>query len=209
MIADLAARAEVTVTVIKRRGWAKSDIKRVSRDGLDAILKDYSDKNVFIRWLGRRQMRRETRALHQLAGIDGVPACFGEHQTGSGLLLEPMRGEPISLWQGRSAEQIVPMLARLEALVDAIHARGVAHLDLRKRDNILVAPDGQPAVIDFNASFGFRPGGLFHRLFFPVFRAVDLAALLKWKAHLLPDAMTADERKRHRRMIRLRRFLSA
>ena len=98
------------------------------------------------------------------------------------------------------------MLGRLVALVAAIHERGVAHLDLRKRDNVLIRCDGAPSIIDFNASISFRPGGLAARLFFPALRTVDQAAILKWKLHLAPQLLTPEERRWPRRVTRLRRF---
>jgi tRNA A-37 threonylcarbamoyl transferase component Bud32 len=202
---ETATTPEVTVTIVKRRGWAKADIKKLSLNGLQAILKDYADKNLFVRWLGRLQMGREVRALERLEGIAGVPSFLGKRAP-CGVLLEPMKGEPINQWRGDSEDQIASMFHRLDELVAAIHARGVVHLDLRKYDNILIAVEGAPSIIDFNASVRFRPGSLAARLFFRMFRAVDRAALLKWKAQRIPAAMTADEIRLLRRMTRLRRF---
>ena len=197
--------ADLLVTVVKRGPWGKADILRLSYDGGEAILKDFSAKSAPVRWLGKRQLRRERRALDRLAGVSGVPAVLGDLPP-HGLFLQPMRGEAITRWRRRPRPEIPPMLERLAALVERIHARGVAHLDLRKRDNILVAADGTPSVIDFNASVAFRPGSLGARLLFPVLRAVDRSALLKWKALLLPDQLTPGERRRHRRMTLIRRL---
>jgi tRNA A-37 threonylcarbamoyl transferase component Bud32 len=197
--------ADLSVTVVKKGPWGKADILRLTYDGGEAILKDFSAKSAPVRWLGRRQLRSERRALDRLAGLAGVPAVLGALPP-YGLFLQPMRGEAITRWRRRPRPEIAPMLERLAALVGSIHARGVAHLDLRKRDNILVAADGTPSVIDFNASLAFRPGSTAARMFLPVLRAVDRAALLKWKAFLLPDALTPAERRRHRRMSLLRRL---
>lgn len=202
---EVAATPEVTVTIIKRRGWAKADIKKLSLNGLQAILKDFADKNLFVRWLGRLQMRREIRALTRLSGLDGTPSYFGRLAP-CGIMLEVMKGQPINQWRSERPADIAAVFRRLAALVAAMHRRGVAHLDLRKYDNILVAVDGTPSIIDFNASVCVTPGGLAARLFFPLFRAIDRAALLKWKSQLCPAAMTGDEIRLHRRMTRLRRF---
>jgi serine/threonine protein kinase len=98
------------------------------------------------------------------------------------------------------------MFERLTRLVDQIHARGVAHIDLRKRDNILIGRDGAPRIIDFNASFCFEPGSLGARVLFPFMRQIDTAALLKWKSRLAPGLLTPEETRRHRVMSFLRRF---
>ena len=193
------------VTVIKRGPWGKADILRLHHDSGEAILKDYSAKSAPVRWFGRRQLLRERRALARLAGLRGVPSDLGE-MASCGLLMEAMHGVPITRWRRRPVEQIAALFERLGALVDAIHARGVVHLDLRKRDNILIDADGAPSVIDFNASVCFEPGSVGGRLVLPLLRRVDQAALLKWKAFLLPAGLSAAESRRHRRMRLLRRF---
>jgi serine/threonine protein kinase len=202
---EIATTPGVTITLMKRQGWAKADIKKLTSDGTNAILKDFADKTAFARWLGRRQISREIKALARLKGIPGVPSSIGEVGP-CGLLLEMVTGEPVTRWRRRSRAEIEPMFIRLTRLVDAIHARGVAHLDLRKRDNVLISADGAPSIIDFNASIKLVPGGLAARLFFPMLRAIDRSALLKWKAHLLPEALSPEERGRLRRMTWLRRL---
>jgi len=201
----VAFPGSLSVTVIKRGPWGKADILRLHHASGEAILKDYTAKSAPVRWFGRRQLRRERRALARLAGLRGVPADLGEVAP-CGLLMESMHGVPITRWRRRPAEELVALFGRLETLVDRMHARGVAHLDLRKRDNILIGADGTPSVIDFNASVCFEPGSMGARLFFPVLRRVDQAALLKWKAFLLPAGLSAAESRRHRRMRLLRRF---
>lgn len=205
MESTAALPASLSVTVIKRGAWGKADVLRLRHQSGEAILKDYSSKSAPVRWFGRRQILRERRALARLQGLRGVPRDLGEVAP-CGLLMEAVEGEPITRWRRRPAEQIAPVMERLGTLVDSIHARGVAHLDLRKRDNILVAPDGWPSVIDFNASVCFEPTSLGARFLFPLLRRVDHSAVLKWKSFLLPDAMSPSETRRHRRMRRLRRF---
>lgn len=202
---DVAPTRETGVTIMKRRGWAKADIKILSLNGLQAILKDFSEKNRIVRLVGRVQMRREVQALKRLDGLAGVPSYLGMHPP-CGLLLEPMKGVPINQWRGGSRKQAVAMFRRLDHLVAAVHSRMVVHLDLRKYDNILVADAGVPSLIDFNASVCFKPGGLMARLFFPMFRAIDRAGMLKWKEQSCPEAMTDGEIRLLRRMTRLRRL---
>ena len=98
------------------------------------------------------------------------------------------------------------MFERLDRLVEAIHSRGIVHLDLRKRDNILITSSGQPRIIDFNASLCFQPGSLLGRLLLPLLRRIDTSAVLKWKSRLAPDLLTAKEKRRHRRMSLARRL---
>lgn len=195
----------VRVTVLHRGGWLKADVKEVSFEKDRAILKDFSDKSWPARLLGRRQVLREVRALTRLQGIPGVPVCYGEAGR-FGVLMERVEGERITRWCRTRPDQIQTMFARLVRLVADIHARGVAHIDLRKRDNILIDPAGSPRIIDFNASFCFEPGGSGARFLFPLLRRVDTAAVLKWKARLAPHLLTRSETRRHRMMSALRRL---
>lgn len=197
--------ASLTVTVLKRGPWGKADVLRIAHASGEAILKDFSSKSAPVRWFGRRQLRRERRALRRLQGLLGVPAFLAEVPS-CGLLMTKIDGEPITRWRAKPPGEIALMMERLSALVDRMHARGVAHLDLRKRDNILIGADGWPGVIDFNASVCFAAGTMRAALFFPILRRVDHAAVLKWKSFLLPQGLTPEEARRHRRMSRLRRF---
>jgi serine/threonine protein kinase len=193
------------VSVLKRGPWFKADILRFSHPGGAMILKDFSSKSRLIRWFGRRQLKREQRALRRLRGLQGIPRVLGEVKPYA-LLLEPMHGGAITRFRRRRPEEIAPMLERLGRLVEAMHARGVAHLDLRKRDNILVTEGGEPSIIDFNASIAFEPGSIAARLFFPLLRGVDRGGVLKWRHFLLPDCLSEREQRRIRRQSRLRRL---
>ena len=200
-----AAATPLTIQIIRQGSWAKPDIKSVVYGSDRAILKDFSDKSWLVRLLGRRQVAREMRALRRLSGIAGIPRCYGEAGAIS-ILMEPIEGERITRWCRRKRDAAGPMFEKLQRLVGQIHARGVAHIDLRKRDNILVTEDGRPCIIDFNASFCFDPAGLGARFLFPILRRIDDSALLKWKSRLAPELLTEAETARHRLMSRLRRL---
>ena len=195
----------LSATLMRRGHWAKADIKRASTDHGNAILKDFAHKHWMVQSIGRLQHRRETGALARLKGIPGIPSCFGS-VVPCGLLLEEIKGERITRWRRRSSEEIERMFESLTRLVDAMHARGVAHLDLRKRDNILIRQDGTPGIIDFNASVYLEPGRLPARLLLPILRWVDQQALLKWKLLLRPSLLTPEQRRQHRFANFLRRL---
>ena len=200
-----AAATPLTIQIIRQGSWAKPDIKCVAYGDDRAVLKEFSDKSWPVRLLGRRQVVLETRALRRLQGIAGIPKCYGEAGA-FGILMEPIEGERITRWCRSERPEVGPMFEKLKRLLDQIHARGVAHIDLRKRDNILIQDDGRPCIIDFNASFCFDPAGVGARFLFPILRRIDESAVLKWKSRLAPELLTPAESARHRLMDRLRRL---
>lgn len=138
----------------------------------------------WLRWLAVRLMRREARALAVLEGLDGVPE-----------LLRVSRYElDRSYIAGRPLHEARPADARYfasaQTLVRRLHARDVAHNDLAKEPNLLVTPDGHPALIDFQlAWFAPRRGRLFRAL-----ARDDLRHLLKHKRTYCPGELTNRER---------------
>ncbi|MBM4347192.1 MAG: hypothetical protein FJ107_03570 [Deltaproteobacteria bacterium] len=94
----------------------------------------------------------------------------------------------------------------LDDVLKAIHSRGVVHMDLRHKGNILVSEKGDPFLIDFNSGFSFKEKGLLHRLFFPLLRWVDYGGLLKLKERISPSSMTLEETDFLKRFNRLRKL---
>jgi len=192
-------------TLLRRGGWAKADIRTAPHGPGQAIHKDFSAKAWPVRLAGRAQVAAEVRSLQRLRGVRGIPACYGmvgRH----GLLMERIDGERITRWCRLHPDGAASMFEQLVELVERMHARGVYHLDLRKRDNILVTPAGRPCIIDFNASLRLTPGSLAARCLAPILRRVDHGAILKWKARLAPGLLTEAEGHRYRRESLLRRL---
>lgn len=122
-------------------------------------VKDFSHTPWWFRVLvARRSLARESRAYARLQGVAGIPACLGMEGPDR-LVLERAGGRPLD----QLAPGAVPAVAfdRLEQLIDAIHARGVAIADLH-RSNVLVDEQGNIALIDFAlarcARDSHRPG---------------------------------------------------
>ena len=76
---------------------------------------------------------------------------------------------------------------RLAAALAEMHRRGVVHLDLRHRSNVMVGEAGEPILIDFGSAFCFRPGSLRARLLLPPLARLDRLALAKWRSRLVGD----------------------
>jgi len=113
------------------------------------LVKDYRRRGPLIRLYGRLCLNREERALRLLAGLKGVPALVardGPHV----LSMEFIEAVPVHDLR-RTAKVPDGFVDRLEQLLLAVEARGVAHADPHMR-NILCDREGQPYLIDFSTS---------------------------------------------------------
>ena len=138
----------------------------LKRDGLGAIwrvddavgrpcvVRDWRAAPLPMRPVARVLADREARALqhlsrHRRAG-SGWPAALQIRGASIGRPGELaarsfLAGVPLV-----EAERLaLDYFERLEELVAELHAAGVCHNDLHKEQNVLVLPDGRPALIDF------------------------------------------------------------
>lgn len=105
-------------------------------------------------WLGRRLAAREAWALNRLADLPGVPVpCGSVFVEGcaweNAVAHEYIAGRPLTSHDHPSDE----FFPRLHGLLAAIHRRGIAYVDLHKRENIVVGEDGRPYLVDFQVHF--------------------------------------------------------
>jgi predicted Ser/Thr protein kinase len=148
------------------------------------------------RWLRLAMLRRECKAYGRVAGISGIPRCFGLEADGS-LVLEFMAGEPY--------RESVPALQdrerffrRLKEQIQAIHAAGVAHADLKRRGNLLISPEGEPILLDFgSAVFHQRDGSWWNHFLFRQACRMDLNAWVKLKYRRRYDLVTPEDQKHY------------
>lgn len=139
-------------------------------------------------WLGRWLVAREVRLYEMFSDLPGVPPLLGRRAK-DGLFHAYVEGH--SLQKGeRVSDDFFPELQRL---LDAVHSRDAAYVDLEKRDNILVGDDGRPYLIDFQISWHWplRRGGnsLPARWLLRRLQAGDRYHLLKhWRRHR-PDQL--------------------
>ena len=148
-------------------------------EGEDLIVKSAMGRGA-LRLLRQRTLLREYEAYRRMEGVAGIPRCHGL-VAGRYLVLEFIRGTPFrqAQWQDRDR-----WFAEFLAVLQAIHARGVSHGDLKSKTNILVTEDEKPCVIDFGTAFVSKPG--FHPVnnwLFEHGRRMDLNAWVKHKNH--------------------------
>jgi serine/threonine protein kinase len=167
----------------------------VVRAGEDeAVLKDYSHCDRLFAWLvGPLLVWRETSALARLQGTPGVPRLIRKLGARA-FLMEHLRGADKAKKQPQTTQP--EFYERLRQLVDRIHARGVAHCDMRRSANILVDPAGQPYLVDFVSCAFLRPW--WHPLgwMFPLLCQADRDAIIKLKHRAAPELLSEAERGR-------------
>jgi predicted Ser/Thr protein kinase len=164
-------------------GFLSPAVSVVEHEGRPAVLKDYRGKNALTRTLlAPALVRREFEALRHLEGIPGIPRAYAVLERRA-LLLEYIEGRTINKFRAGELPDVV--FERLCETVRAMHRRGVVHLDLRQKKNIVVAGD-RPWILDFaNALRGRVASKL---------RGVDESALLKFKLRNFPHLVTGADR---------------
>jgi hypothetical protein len=150
------------VETLKHDSWAATAVYRSARR--TAKCKFNRTQPICLlpmRWLGRLLAVREKWFMDRLAGIQGIPVSLGEVHVDGRPLANAVAHEWIAghaLAEGeRVDDRFFPMLA---AILAAVHRRGVAHVDLHKRENLLVDDAGRPHLIDYQISFGIPTGGV-------------------------------------------------
>lgn len=187
--------------LLREGRWANARVTKVTLDGVDWVVKDFAPRDWWVRQLvGRFLLRRELRALWRLQGLDGVPAqAFRVDAFALAARFIPgvtLNHAPPQALDGA-------FFVALEALFDAIHARGLVHLDSRGARNLLLTPQGTPAVIDFQAALatGWLPLALRRRL-----EAIDTSGVYKNWLRLAPQSLDAARRARLEQATRWRRL---
>lgn len=99
-------------------------------------------------WVGRILSAKEVAALTRLDGVPGVPRLIGRWGK-TGLIREYVDGCTLADAQ-KIGDEFHP---RLRTLIEELHRRGMAFVDLEKRENVLVGEDGNPYLFDFQISW--------------------------------------------------------
>ena len=159
-------------------------ITLVTHEGRSAVLKDYRSRNPVTNVLAPVMVRREFNILRHLAGIRGIPRAYAVVNR-MALLMEYIEGKTLGKYKAGDLPDA--FFGQFRDTVHAMHGRGVVHLDLRQKKNIIVA-DGQPWLLDFANSVRARG-------FSAELKAVDESALLKFKKRNFPHLLTAADRK--------------
>jgi hypothetical protein len=185
------------------RNVTKARLDVVRFEGRDLVVKDVLTRPFWVRAvLGPLQLRREVRAYRRLAGIRGIPELLHVVDRRA-IALEYLAAAPLR--EVPRGTLPAAFFDALSILVDAMHARGVAHGDLHHGD-VLVGPERTPYLVDFSTA-AFAPAGGGGPLF-AQWRASDLRGVAKLRRRWLGgNAAEVPERPGlYRAGARLRRF---
>ncbi len=121
-------------------------------------------------------IRREERTYRRLKSVPGVPKCFGLLDE-KYLVLEYIPGDSFRRLEER-IEDRDRFFSALFVTLQRMHEAGVAHGDLKRKDNILVGPGQKPYVVDFGIAIlaDDRKGFLFDTI-----KQADYNAWIKHK----------------------------
>ena len=121
-----------------------------------AILRDTRTARWWLAWIARYLLRRESKSLAMLAGMDGVPQLLKSDKHSS--LRSYLAGVPMHDGRPQSALYF----RNAAKLLRRLHCADIVHNDLAKEANILLRDDGSPAFIDFQlAAFYFNNSNFF------------------------------------------------
>jgi len=153
-------------------------------NGEECVIRDTTCARWWTKALARRLAAREAKALRALDGLPDVAQLRG--WDGKLLMRSWIPGAPLQT-VGADDPRFFDALRRL---VVRLHRRNVVHNDLAKQPNVLVQPDGRPALVDFQLAAVHRRRGRWFRLC----GREDLRHLLKHKRRYFESLLTPRER---------------
>ena len=207
--------------VVKHDFWAATCFYTARGTGRRVVIKYGRSRRlglVPMRWAGRVLVNRESRFYRRLSTVDAVPRWLGMVPAPwIGFGHEYVEGQAIAVADPQRLD--ASFFQALGVVLEQLHEREIAYVDLHKPHNVIIDPRGQPHLIDFQISYDVD-GGLKGWLLPRALRRWLLSAgiradryhLIKHKKYLRPDLLTVDERARvEKRMwfIRLHAMLVA
>ena len=121
-----------------------------------------------------------------MKALEGVPRFYNVID-GLAIIVEEIPGKNI---EGLEKENPLEetFFYDLRQLIEKVHARGLAHCDLKRAPNILIGDNGKPYIVDWSAAvskseFRFFPFNTIYRRFLED----DFNAVTKIKLTHIPD----------------------
>jgi predicted Ser/Thr protein kinase len=144
------------------------------------------------RALGEAALRREHAIYARIAGVPGTPRCIGLIG-GKHLALEYLEGGTFRRRE-HDIENWERFFERLLGTIRGVHARNVAHGDLKRKDNLIVGLDERPYIVDFGVASVERPGWApWSNAMYRWMRQYDYNAWVKLKTRRQREPLTDEE----------------
>jgi serine/threonine protein kinase len=129
--------------------------------------------------------------------VAGVPQLLARHGEAA-FVREYVEGCNLREFT-RSGQVDAQFFPRLAAILAEVHARGMSHNDLSKPENVLVASDGSPRLIDFQIATRLVAGGgpvvrAAARRWIAYMQGVDRYHLAKQNSRRRPMDFTPEQR---------------
>lgn len=144
-------------------------------------------------WLGKILRNHEVENLRRLQFLSQVPKLISLYDN-AGFIYEYIDG--LSLAEAKDLSD--DFFDRLLDLLNRIHSRGIAYLDMNKRSNIIIGTDGRPFLIDFQISLYVNKNPLIGKSLAErlsdCLQKADLYHLFKHKRKLKPQLLTPEEK---------------
>ena len=182
------------VDILKHDSWAATALYQ-GPPGM-VVAKFNRQQSVFglpMKLLGRRLAKRETRMLQRLADLANVPDYSGDLAINGVNQLHAVTHDYVP---GHPLERREPVndvfFSTLQQLIEDMHARDLAYVDLSKRQNIIVGDDDKPYLIDFQISLNL-PGWWPMRTVLRLLQDMDDYHVLKHYRDCRPDLLSPEQ----------------
>ena len=158
------------------------------RDGHELVRKNVTSL------FGEFWCGREVKVLERLVGLPGVQQ-LAERDSPTSFVSEYIPGTTLL----EATDLPNDYFDKLAAILESVHARGVADIDFAHSRDLMVDKNGEPVVIDLACSVIYDSHAPMAPLIKPVFdyvRELNHRYLLSRRARFAPHTLTEEERLR-------------
>lgn len=154
--------------------------------------------SILLGFFGKRAIRHEWQAYRRLNHVPGTPRAF-DLLDDKYLVLEAVDGPALRSHEATLTDRD-RFYGQLAETIEAMHAAGVAHGDLKRKDNIIVGPGEQPYLIDYGIACIAGPGAWQQRKF-AWFKQLDWNAWIKLKHGRAPESLPPADAARYKPLL--------
>lgn len=177
-------------STIPFREGNQSKIYKIHSEFDTFIYKVPAGSNFIVKTINAFLIKREYKVLKQIQHIKGVPEVFSYNK---GIFMKFYEGVNIRDFMNSNTKIKNEFHAQLLQTIQDLHSEGIAHCDLKRKENILILNDQSFVILDFGISYRYR-----NRLFKPLFnllKQTDLNAYIKIKYDKNYNNLSDDDKK--------------